>query len=151
MWASYSRPLCHIARRKPQQVCMRTKQRPIHGTISHLQSQKSPIAAEPTDCSRAKRYLPDWLLAFAAGRRENDPVVRQTVLRRERERERERKGDRQRKERWREKVCSGTSHPQRPKVCNDWLQACREGGGERLTCSGVSSIAAETQPLITQT
>ena len=36
-----------------------------------------------TECSLA------WL-AFTAGRRENDPVVRQTVLRRERDRERER-------------------------------------------------------------
>ena len=46
--------------------------------------------------------LLDWLLAFTAGRRENDPVVRQTVLCREREREREKKRERTReKERWR--------------------------------------------------
>ena len=58
---------------------------------SHLQSQKSPLQLSlATECS-----LPDWLLAFTAGRRENDPVVRQTVLCRGRETEKERS------ERWR--------------------------------------------------
>lgn len=81
---------------------------------------------------------------------ENDPVVRQTVLCRERERERDRENEKgemkERKGVWGARVA-----PKRPTVCNDWLQACservREGGGGRgLTCSGVSSIAAQTQP-----
>ena len=50
------------------------------------------------------------------------------------------------------KVHGGTVDPRRPMVCTDWLQAYREGsrgrrrrGRRGLTCSGVSSIAAESQ------
>ena len=53
--------------------------------------------------------------------------MRQTVLCREREREREREG----RGGGEEKVCGGTSCPKRPTVRNDWLQAHREGCGER--------------------
>lgn len=76
-------------------------------------------------------FLPAWLLAFTAGRRENDPVVRQTVsLQREREREDERG-----------KRCEGALvTPERPAARDDWLPS--EGGEARgFTCSGVSSIA----------
>lgn len=126
---------------------------PWQHTLPSAVSEVS-LVVEPSYRAQPSLASPPWLAAgiYCREEREWPSCEANCSLQREREREGERQKKREERGGGKKKVCWGTSRPKRLTVCNDWLQACREGssekgrGGRRLTCSGVSSIAAQTRP-----
>ena len=118
--------------REPQQVWMHTPS--ASASNAPTRHQLASAVSEVSRRSWAHRLqpssaLPAWLAAGVCCREEREWPSCEANCSPQRERERKR-GRQTEKGEVEEKVCSGTSHPQRPKVCNDWLQACGEGGRE---------------------
>ena len=96
-----------------------------------MQTNETPQTAH-TNCTHIAVYpnyrlqpslsLSPWQPASCMEDGENDPVVRQTSPHKARERKRDEGVKR---------CVGGTSHPERPAACNDWLRACSEGSSER--------------------